>query len=120
MARGGKQTAKRATARAVATAKRLTHAVYPETAEEVEFPWVRDRLLHNKATRCFGEITLSIVQSQAWREVMDPQLDLWKAERELRPDGRRKRGPKPLYTPRDCEIVELVRRVGGFTTYEAT
>jgi DNA-binding transcriptional LysR family regulator len=42
MAGGDKRTGKGEVARAVATAKRLSHAVFPEPAEEVEFPWVRD------------------------------------------------------------------------------
>lgn len=99
-----------------ATAKRLHFRRFPEPQAVVEFPYALERPLHR--SRTYGEITRSFLDGPVWAEVMTPELDLWAAERELRPNGKRKT-MAPKFTPHEMEAAEMFRRVAGVTSYKA-
>jgi hypothetical protein len=68
-----------------------------------------------------GAVVLAIEASQAWQNVMVPLLDEVEARRRApRPGERLRRGRPSQYTAHDFERMELLRRVLGLTSTQAT
>ena len=68
-----------------------------------------------------GEVVLAIEATNAWQQVMVPILDGIEARRRAPLEGERKRRGRPSqYTVYDFERLELLRRVKGFKSTEAT
>lgn len=68
-----------------------------------------------------GETVLAIEATHAWQQVMVPILDQVEARRRAPLPGERKRRGRPSqYTAHDFERLELLRRVKGFKSTQAT
>lgn len=68
-----------------------------------------------------GEVVLAIEATNAWQQVMVPILDAIEAHRRAPLEGERKRRGRPSqYTVYDFERLELLRRVKGFKSTQAT
>ncbi|WP_445151173.1 transposase [Baekduia sp. Peel2402] len=83
----------------------------------MEFPYAFKRPLH--AARDAGEKAHSIRTGDLWQSVVVPACAEWDRERDYRPDGKRKPGPRRKYTCEEGEVIELLRRLLGVTSYTA-
>jgi hypothetical protein len=100
-----------------ATAQRLSYAHFPPPQDVVEFPYANTRPLH--AGRDVGEKAHAIRTGEHWQQIIVPQCAKWDHERDHQPDGRRKPGPGRMFTCEENELLELLRRLLGVTSYDA-
>jgi hypothetical protein len=100
-----------------AASQRVSYAQFPPAVETVEFPYAFVRPLH--ASRDAGELAHSVRGGDVWQEIVVPQCAEWDCERDFRPDGKRKPGPRRKYSCEEGELIELLRRFLGVTSYSA-